>query len=128
VTDLAACDAAAAINGIDVRSRDRHVETSSWTVLAGGGYLTNGQSWNLVRPIYGRAVGANNVTFSSESRGLVIFSPSLSKLPPGTDAIDILIEYGDCSPALQSTGRKTHKDTDNFLCSAAGEGDHKHPK
>jgi hypothetical protein len=104
VTDLAACDTAAVINGIDVRSSDRHVEQARVTVLAGSGYLTfNEQSWNLARTIYGRrAVGANNVTFLANPENLAaIFSHlHFQSYRQGTDAIDILIEYGDCPPAL----------------------------
>jgi hypothetical protein len=103
VTDLAACDAAAAINGIDVRSSDRHV-ASRVTVLAGGGYLTfNEQSWNLVRPIYGRrAVGANNVTFSRIPRTWSLFSLTFTFKATARERRHRhpLIEYGDCSPAL----------------------------
>jgi hypothetical protein len=104
VTDLAACDAAAVINGIHGSSTDRHVEQARVTVLAGSGYLTfNEQSWNLARPIYGRrAVGANNVTFLANPEDLAaIFSHlHFQSYHQGTDAIDILLEYGDCSPAL----------------------------
>lgn len=104
VTDLVACDAAVVINGIDVRSSDRHVEQARVTVLAGSGYLTfNAQSWDLARPIYGRrAVGANNVTFLANPDDLAtIFSHlHFQSYRQGMDAIDILIEYGNCSSTL----------------------------
>jgi hypothetical protein len=104
VTDLAACDAAVMINGIDVKSSDRHVEQARVTVLAGNGYLTfNEQSWSLARPIYGRrAVGANNVTFLANPDDLadILSHLHFQSYRQGMDAIDILIEYGNCSPAL----------------------------
>jgi hypothetical protein len=101
VTNIAACDAAAVINGIDVRSSDRHVEQARVTVLAGSGYLTfNEQSWNLARPIYGRrAVGGNKVTFLANPDDLadIFFHLHFQSYRQGTDAIDILVEYGNCS-------------------------------
>jgi hypothetical protein len=84
VTDLAACDAAAAINGIDVRSSDRHVEQARVTVLALEVTLPSMNPTNLVRPSMDVA-GANNVTrFSNRGLGRYFLSPSLSKLPRRT--------------------------------------------
>jgi hypothetical protein len=116
VTDLATCDAAAVINGINVQSSDRHVEQARVTVLAGSGYLTfNEQSWDLARPIHGRrAVGANNVSFSANPDDLAdIFSHlHFQSYRQGTDAIDILVEYGNCSSTLVNRSAMSFKTAD----------------
>jgi len=109
LTDLVACDAAAVVNGIDVEVSDHHVELASVTVLAGKGYLTfNEQSWDLVRPVFGRrAVAANNVTFLANLNDLadILSHLHFQSYHEGRDEIEVMIQYGNCStiPVNRST-------------------------
>lgn len=105
LTDRSFCNFAAIIDGIEITNHEQYAEQVHVTISVGAGYLTfNEIFWNRTEPIYGRrASAAQKVEFLAYPDDLNnIFSGlHFQSNQLGEDAIEILLQYGDCSHTNQ---------------------------